>query len=246
MSNAPRGRSWAIVAATIVTMGVTASLGVWQMGRASQKLALQAMIDARAVAAPVTVSELLSSRQLQDLHYRPARLKGRWDASHTVYLDNRTMAGQTGFVVVTPLRLSGSDASVLVQRGWVLRNFQDITRLPTLVNPEGEVEVEGHLAPPPSRYFELGAAAPGPIRQNIDLDAFAQETGLALIQDVSLQQTGDDANPLKREWPQYAAGVDKHYGYAAQWFGLCALAGFLYVWFQIIQPRRQRRQDRSA
>jgi len=38
-------------------------------------------------------------------------------------------------------------------------------------------------------------------------------------------------------------GVDKHYGYAFQWFGLCGLMALLYVWFQIvrrfIRPRSQ-------
>ena len=31
------------------------------------------------------------------------------------------------------------------------------------------------------------------------------------------------------------AGVDKHYGYAFQWFGLCGLIALLYVWFQIVR-----------
>jgi len=39
-----------------------------------------------------------------------------------------------------------------------------------------------------------------------------------------------------REWPQPVAGVEKHYGYAFQWFGLGALITMLYVWFQIVRP----------
>ena len=42
-----------------------------------------------------------------------------------------------------------------------------------------------------------------------------------------------------RQWPRPAADVHKHYGYAFQWFGLCALIAILYVWFQFIQPRRR-------
>jgi surfeit locus 1 family protein len=33
--------------------------------------------------------------------------------------------------------------------------------------------------------------------------------------------------------------VQKHYGYAFQWFALCALIGGLHVWFRIIRPRRK-------
>ena len=43
-----------------------------------------------------------------------------------------------------------------------------------------------------------------------------------------------------------AAGVDKHHGYAFQWFALCALTAGLYVWFQIIQPRRRAAVQPSA
>ena len=54
---------------------------------------------------------------------------------------------------------------------------------------------------------------------------------------------GDASEGLQRDWPVVGTGVDKHYGYAFQWFGLCGLMALLYVWFQIvrrfIRPRRQ-------
>jgi surfeit locus 1 family protein len=54
-------------------------------------------------------------------------------------------------------------------------------------------------------------------------------------------QAGIDApsDGLLRNWPLIASGVDKHHGYAFQWFGLCALILILYVWFQIISPLRR-------
>ena len=58
--------------------------------------------------------------------------------------------------------------------------------------------------------------------------------------DASVQQTGDDEGPLRRQWPLPATDVQKHHGYAFQWFALCTLVAGLYLWFQIIQPRRQR------
>ena len=172
------------------------------------------------------------------LAWRRAELPGRWLARHTVFLDNRQMGGRPGFYVVTPLLLATGDA-VLVQRGWVPRDFTDRSRVPTIDTPSGEVLVEGRLAPPPGKLYELGEAGTGAIRQNIDLGSFAQETGLTLLA-VSVQQTGASPEGLLREWPRAAVGVDKHHGYAFQWFGLCALAGLLYLWFQIISPRRKR------
>ncbi len=181
---------------------------------------------------------LLATPDRESFVHRPARVRGVWVPSATVFLDNRPMAGRSGFFVVTPLRLAGSSQHLLVQRGWVPRDFQDRTRVPVIETSAGEVELIGRLAPPPSKLFELGEAGAGAIRQNIDVAAFSRETGLALL-DASLLQTGAADDGLQRAWPRLAADVHKHHGYAFQWFGLCALTGFLYVWFQIIAPRRR-------
>ena len=65
---------------------------------------------------------------------------------------------------------------------------------------------------------------------------------LPLRTDVSLQQIGGPSEGLQRDWPAPALGVERHYGYAFQWFGLSALVAILYVWFQFIAPRRKSRR----
>jgi len=47
------------------------------------------------------------------------------------------------------------------------------------------------------------------------------------------------ADGLVRQWPQSAAGVHKHYGYAFQWFALATLILGLYAWFRIPRPHRR-------
>ncbi len=47
------------------------------------------------------------------------------------------MAGKPGFYVVTPLQLEGRPEAVVVQRGWVPRNFADRTALPKVPSPAG-------------------------------------------------------------------------------------------------------------
>ncbi|WP_200959332.1 SURF1 family protein [Hydrogenophaga sp. Root209] len=220
-------------------MAVTASLGFWQLDRARQKIALQEQINQHAnLPAWQTDDLLLATDPLEGLH-RPVQLRGQWVNGATVFLDNRQMAARNGFFLITPLQLAGSQRAVLVQRGWVPRDFTDRSRVPTIDTPAGEVQVEGRLAPPPGKLYQLGEAGKGAIRQNVDLGGFAEETGLNLLA-VSVQQTGASPEGLLREWPRAALGVDKHHGYAFQWFGLCALAGLLYIWFQFISPRRKR------
>lgn len=233
------GRFWVVTLATAFTMAMTASLGVWQLGRASQKQALQSQVNQRSELPPWTERDLLGAGDPKAGLHRTVQLQGQWVAEANVFLDNRQMDGRVGFFLVTPLRLSGSDRVILIQRGWVPRDFTDRSRVPAVETPEGLVYVEGRLAPAPGKLFELGAAGAGPIRQNIDVAELSQETGLALL-DFSVLQTGDPTDGLQRNWPRITEGVHKHHGYAFQWFGLCALAGILYVWFQFISPRRKR------
>jgi surfeit locus 1 family protein len=139
--------------------------------------------------------------------------------------------------VLSALRLEGSSAAVLVQRGWVPRDFQDRSRLPEVPTPEGMVQVQGRLAPPPSQLFELGAGAAGPIRQNVDLSQLAAEWRVPLLERVSVLQTNEDASGLVRDWPRFVGDQHKHLAYAAQWFAMSAIAAGLYLWFQILLPR---------
>jgi surfeit locus 1 family protein len=108
-----------------------------------------------------------------------------------------------------------------------------------VLTPAGVVSVAGRMAPPPSKLYEFAGAEQGRIRQNLDLTAFSAETGLALLP-VSLLQTGVASEGLLRDWTPPNTGVDKHHGYAFQWFALCALLVGLYAWFQIFLPWRSR------
>jgi surfeit locus 1 family protein len=232
-----------VLAAALLTSGVTARLGVWQLDRARQKQQIAADVRERRALPPLPAEALARDEAgLAAQRYRSITLRGRWLPEHTVYLDNRQMDGRSGFFVVTPLRLAGGDA-VLVQRGWLQRNFQERERLQPIATPAGEVAVTGRVVPPPSALFSLGAAGSGLIRQNLPLDEFSRETGLRL-RPLSIQQQGSEPgvpDPLQRRWPEPQVDVGKHHGYAFQWFALSVLVAGLYVWFQIIAPLRRRR-----
>lgn len=220
--------------AAVFFAGLGVYLGFWQLGRAAQKEAMQAAMTAQASRAPL---DNLAVAQLSGLGadpYRRASVTGTWEVAHTVYLDNRQMDGRVGFFVLTPLRLKPDGPVVMVQRGWIGRNFESRATVPSVQTPTGWVNLEGQIAPPPSKLYEPGAPGIGLIRQNLDLAQFRQETGLALA-DFTLRQTGTASDGLRRDWPAVALGVEKHYGYAIQWFALAALVVGLYLWFQIFR-----------
>lgn len=242
----------------------TASLGRWQLSRAAQKQALQDAVETRRMVPPLHNVELLAQKdEPSDVLHRPVELRGRFVPEFTVFLDNRQMHGRPGFYVLTPLLLEHSNTAVLVQRGWVVRNFLDRTALPELATPTGVVQLVGRIAPVPPKLFEFEGVERDRIRQNLDFADYRSETRLDLLplsvlqtapETLAAQSFGEMApispataasvsrdglsQSLLREWPQASSGVEKHYGYAFQWFGLSVLIACLYVWYQFVAPRR--------
>lgn len=232
-----RTRRAVVWVAALLGIAVTARLGVWQLDRAAQKQALITAIAERGAMPPLAAADLATTPEAAEAqHQRQVRLRGRFLAQTTVYLDNRQMRERPGFFVVTPLALPDGTA-VVVQRGWVPRDAVDPTRVVAPAPPDGEVEIDARIAPPPSRLYELDGAGRGPIRQNLDLQAYRLEVGRPL-RPLSVQQLGDTGDGLLRDWPQGRLDVSKHHGYAVQWFALSLLLAGLTLWFQVIRPRR--------
>ena len=130
--------------------------------------------------------------------HRRALVDGTWVPELTVYLDNRPMSGRVGFFVVTPLQLDDGRTAVLVQRGWLPRAADERTRIAPYRTEPGRVRLEGRIAPSPSRLYDLGSAASGPIRQNLDVAAYAAETRRRLLPLVIVQ---DDPGTAPWRWP---------------------------------------------
>ncbi len=239
---------WLVTMAACIGVLSTFALGSWQLSRAAQKESLAAEMSARASEAPLGGTELLAllapgvQASIAATHwYRQAHFRGRWLPEKTVYLDNRQMDGRQGFFVFTPFQLEGGGKPVvLVQRGWAPRNFEQRAQLPPVDTDSELVDLSGHLAGSPAQTFSLGSdqkdSGFNRIRQNLSLDAFRAETGLPLAV-FTLVQQGPDSDGLSRHWAPVSTGVEKHYGYAFQWFALCALILGLYVWFQLVRPR---------
>lgn len=231
-----------VLLATLVGVAVTARLGVWQLDRAAQKETLQANLDERGRLPPLPQEALARGEaELAGQMHREVSITGRWRPEFELWLENRQQGGRPGFVLLTPFELAPGDV-LLVQRGWAPRDLRDRLRVPTVPTPSGPVRITGRIAPLPARLLDFGDPGLGRIRQNLDLDAYASETGLAL-RPLTLLQSPDPAaaDGLGRDWGRPAVDVAKHHGYAFQWFALATLLSGLYVWFQILRPRLRRR-----
>ncbi len=231
-----------VLVAALLLAALTARLGVWQMDRAGEKRQLyEAQVGQRALPTLAEAELARSPAQAAAQRHRLVALQGHWLPAHTVYLENRLMQGRTGFYAVTPLQLADGSV-VLVQRGWLARDPGDRSRITVPAPPGGLVQVMGRVAPALGRLYEFDAAPTGLIRQNLDIAGFARETALPLRPVAVVQEDGDKPpqDGLQRQWPLPSADLQKHHGYAFQWFALSALTITLYVWFQLIRPRRRR------
>ena len=242
----PRLRLILVTLASVSGLALTVSLGHWQLRRAAYKEALQAQALQRGALPVLSADALvaLDPASVKEQLQRRTVVQGTWLPQHTVALDNRQMLDKQGFFILTPLQLQPSGDLVLVQRGWLPRNFQQRDALLPYATPDGTVNLQATIALGPARLYAFDGRERGPIRQNLDLGAFARETGLPLREFMLVQQ-GPSGDGLLREWTAPSLGIERHYGYAFQWFSLAVLIAGLYLWFQWMRPMRRVKEHVS-
>src|SRR5471032_1074440 len=220
--------------ATVLVVALGIALGNWQQRRAAQKIALEHRLAAGNAAAPVRVGA--APLAAAAIEWRRVVVTGRFVAGWPVYLDNRPYQGRPGFYVLMPLQIAGSTMHVLVERGWLPLNPAARDQLPAYATPPGTVSIEGIARLSAGHLMSLGAAPslrPKAIVQNAEVAQLAADSGLAM-QPFVLEQSapagpgaGDDG--LIRDWPAPSLGVEKHRGYAFQWYSLALMAGLFFV-----------------
>jgi surfeit locus 1 family protein len=160
------------------------------------------------------------------------------------------MDNKVGLFVLTPFEFIEPTTQlkkmILVQRGWLPRNFLDRNVIPKVMTDSAEVTITGRIALSPSKLFEFKGADAGALRQNIEIEALSKELKLELLPYSLLQldvvaakaqaKVNLSQDKLLRHWAQPNYGSEKNYGYMVQWWALSALVTILYVWFQLIRP----------
>ncbi len=219
--------------AAVAFVALTIALGRWQDHRAEAKQARQALFEQRLREAPVRLTGPVESAE--PLLFRRVAASGEWLAGRQAFIDNQVHDGRAGFAVVTPLRLRGSKAVVLVNRGWIARN-EAYPRAPAVPVPAGMVEVSGLATVPPARFIELsGDAIEGNVMQNLTIERFSAWSGLDVLPVVVLSDAPAPGLAPITEQPD--AGVAKHREYEFTWFSLAATALVLWLALNLRRAR---------
>lgn len=216
--------------AAVILFALTMAAGRWQLARAHYKESLRQRFDAAQAEVPFDVGTQPAA--VRDMDFHRASAHGIWLPERTIFLDNRVQGGVAGYEVVMPLRLPNTARVLLVNRGWV-RSDGHRDRLPQVPTPAGEISLTGRVNTLSGHFLELaGEAAPGRIWQNLTLERYARWSGLEL-QPFLLEQTSPAEDGLVRNWPAVDFGIDRHYGYALQWFAFAAITAFLFVFLSL-------------
>jgi len=207
-------------------VAATIALGVWQTGRAQEKLALAAVREQLAREPAVRIGD--ATVDPERIEHRKVEARGRFVAEGMVLLDNRVRRGTPGYEVVMPLVLAGGRTHVLINRGWIAGK-RDRRELPAVTTPTGEINVVGRATVPGRRLYELSAdTIAGTVWQNLTIERYRKEMKLP-IQGIVIEQTSDLDDGLLRTWPAPDRGVDTHRSYAFQWFALAVLIVVLFL-----------------
>ena len=236
----------------LVLIVVMINLGLWQLRRYDEKSTLNDNIRSRGSLPTESIAALVPTdatrASTKEVQWRRARATGTYRVADELVVSNRTVNGQPGFWVLTPL--VARDGSVIpVVRGFVFRAEFESRGIASFPPPPGEVTIEGALqASPTSGRFGEERSDTGmvPAISQVDTGRLAERWGTT-VAPVWLRLDGGAGAP-SAEGPLYPVpppplSKGPHLSYAAQWFIFSVIA---MVGYPLILRRQAYGRDRSA
>ena len=202
------------------------SLGLWQIERGQAKTTILAEFEDNLSKTPVYLNQ--ESKKWDRVY-----VKGKWDNSKQILVDNVINRGVAGYKVLTPLRIIETNQLILVDRGWIKQNkYREI--LPNIELIEADEVVSGIL-----EYPELGLVLSEDlvskewpkISQTKNLEVISKEYDEFIYPMILL------ADPILKNSLEYIKITPtnmtptKHYGYSAQWFLMFLVLCLMYLWY---------------
>ena len=200
----------------IATIAFLVSLGLWQLDRADQKRTIEAAI-LNANIGPVEL--VANGRELLDKEYYDVRLQGNYLSDKQFIYDNQIVDQVSGYYVLTPFILTDQLGVILVNRGFIPWNGQR-ERLADIavdsVSREIKVQVSSPIKRMELKATDVSRQFPVLI-QAIDFDVLEEVSKLKFVKVVGLLDPSS-SDGYVRKWEPYTGSIEKHIGYAIQWF----------------------------
>jgi len=224
-----RASHWAFTVAAVVLGALCLRLGVWQLERLEERRARNAAIQSEIDRPALNLNT--DPIPSDGLTYRRLRALGTFDPAHEIVLSNRAYSGQAGVHLVTPLRIEGLQAAVLVDRGWIpASQASPAGRASFAVS--GTIEVAGIGRP--SQQEPAIALLADPTRgpgsppldawRFLDLSAIQAQVPYPLL--PVILEAAEPVGGISPPRPQSELDLSEgpHLSYAIQWFAFAAIA----------------------
>ena len=222
-----------LIVATIVFL---TSLGFWQLDRANEKRAIEASIQ----KANTGIVELITDEnRLLEKEYYQVRLKGQYQSNKQFIYDNQIVDQVSGYYVLTPFKLEGQPSTIIINRGFIPWNG-DREKLADVSIKKTKSEIKVQISKPIKRIelksSEIGNNFPVLI-QAVDLVKMSELAGIDFSSMVGLLDASMD-DGFVRKWEPYTGSIEKHIGYAVQWFLMAIVLGIIGIRIAVKQRKK--------
>lgn len=226
-----------------LAVGVMIRLGIWQLHRLEQRQTHNQQVRNMIAEEPMMISEqgvnsgseVIVEENLTTWEYRDAIVTGTYDHRREMVIRNQVWKKQIGVHVLTPLKISGTEQAVLVDRGWLpLEQYQQ-GRWRDYREP-GQQRIQGMIRTSESPPAIGGQGNPTPRAGRhieswnfVDIEAIQEQMPYSLLPVyIQLAPQGENTSLPYRSQPEFELTPGPHLGYAIQWFAFAAVLGAGY------------------
>ena len=218
------------------TFAFLVSLGFWQLDRADDKRSIETSIK---LANTGSVELIKKEEGLQNKEYYEVRLQGKYLSDKQFIYDNQIVDQVSGYYVLTPYALEGQSKAILINRGFIPWNGRR-DKLADIVIGQETREIKVQISKPIKRMelkpSEVGIQFPVLI-QSIDLQDMADRAKVDFSSVIGLLDASA-SNGFIRKWEPYTGSIEKHIGYAVQWFLMALVLAIIGIRIAIKQRKK--------
>ena len=220
-------------------------LGVWQVNRGIEKGDLLALYASNKSMHPMKEEDFFNLN-ISNNKYRNLFLSGEY-LPKVFFLDNRTYRNKAGFEVFSLFQTKKNNI-FLINRGW---SDKKIIKDKLLYKPPtGTVQIEGLNTP----FHRLGLEIKSSFSDLLKEPLVFQELTFKKV--LNFLDKGMSLNPVVIQlsvgspgafepiWKPALFRASRHFGYAAQWFGLSLVLLILYVYFGVRQATKANEETK--
>jgi len=220
----------------LATMAFLVSLGFWQLDRADQKRTIEASIQK---ANTGVVELIVNQNELLNKEYYEVRLQGSYISDKQFIYDNQIVDQASGYYVLTPFVLTGQSNAIMINRGFIPWNGRR-DQLADIAVDSAFREIKIQVSRPIKRIelktSDISNQFPVLI-QAIDFDVIEEISSTSFVDVIGLLDPSSD-DGFVRKWEPYTGSIEKHIGYAIQWFLMALVLGIIGIRIGLKQRKK--------